>query len=537
MYPEGPSTVPVLTVAEVLAQQDKSGLGLTPALIKLYLVLTPAALVVCATNGVDGSILTGLQGIDEWKNQFGNPNGVLLGIISAAYALGAITSTFFSPIISDRFGRRWSIFAGSIINMIGVVLQSVSTSIGLFIGARVVIGFGISLALTAAPVLITELAHPRHRVFLVAMYNCNFNLGAVLAAWVAYGSVHIPNSWAWRLPVLFQVIPALTQTSAIWFLDESPRWLCYKDRGDEAFAILVKHHGEGDPDHPLPIAEYHEMCEALRQEKGIKGKGLRLFLQTPANRKRLFILVSLAVFGQWSGTGLISYYLTKILSSIGIEGQQEQTRLNGIVTTVNYVTAVIAVLSATKVGRRVLFVQGGIFMWLSCVGFTTAIAVYTETGSVAASRASIGLIFIFNTAYNFCLTPMIYLYSTEILPYRLRAMGLSISVFSTKASLFFSQFVNPIGMASLGWKFYLVYVVWVAVEVLTMYFVYPETTGHSLETMPRVFGEHVLEGSKDNILTINEADLVEVGGSAKGMNKSSAYAEQVEDTGAHAGRE
>ncbi|RFU27496.1 hypothetical protein B7463_g8846, partial [Scytalidium lignicola] len=525
------TTVPALTVSEVLSQQDKSGLGLTPALIKLYLVLTPATLVVCATNGYDGSVLTGLQGIDRWKNQFGNPSGALLGITSAAYALGAIASTFFSSIISDRVGRRWGIFVGSIIMMIGVVLQTVSTSIGLFIGGRIVVGFGISIALAAGPVLISELAHPRHRVFFAAMYNTSFNFGAVLAAWVAYGSVSIPNSWAWRLPSLFQAAPALIQTCAIWFLDESPRWLCYKDRGGEAFAILVKHHGEGDPNHPLPIAEYHEMYVALQQEKETKHKGPRLFLQTPANRKRLFILVFLAVFNQWSGLGLISYYLTKILSSIGIEGQQEQTRLNGIVTTFSYITAVMAVIFATKVGRRVLFVGGGICMWLTLVGFTTSIAVYTEQGTVGSSRASLGFIFIFTAAYNFCFSPMVYLYSTEILPYRLRAMGLSISVFSTKASLFFNQFVNPIGLNSLGWKYYLVYVVWVAIEVLTMFFVFPETRGHSLETMPEVFGEHILDMMEDKILTNNEADLVEVGGGAKEMSKTSAHIEQVEDTG------
>lgn len=360
------------------------------------------------------------------------------------------------------------------------------------------------------------------------MYNTSFNFGAVIAAWVAYGSVSIPSAWAWRLPSLFQAAPALIQTVAIYFLDESPRWLCYKDRGEEAFAILVKHHGEGDPSHPLPIAEYHEMTVALHQEKEVKHRGPRLFFETKGNRKRLFILITLATFNQWSGLGLISYYLTKILSSIGIEGQEEQTRLNGIVTTFSYITAVMAVCVATRVGRRVMFVRGGIAMWLTLVGFTTSLAVYTEKGTVGSSRASLGFIFIFTAAYNFCFCPMVYLYSTEILPYRLRAMGLSISVFATKASLFFNQFVNPIGLGSLGWKYYLVYVVWDAIEVLTMYLVYPETTGHSLETMPEVFGEHVLDSMEDNIF--NEADMVEVGSSGKG-NKATSYAEQIEDTG------
>ena len=86
-------------------------------------------------------------------------------------------------------------------------------------------------------------------------------------------------------------------------------------------------------------------------------------------------------------------------------------------------------------------------------------------------------------------------------------------------------------MTSLGWKYYLVYVAWIAIEVLTMYFVYPETRGHSLETMPEVFGEHVLNSSEDKILTSNEADLVEAGGSTRGLDKISAYINQVEDIG------
>lgn len=527
MDPNMPSTIPALTVSEVLAQQNEKGLGLTPALIRLYLVLAPATLVVCATNGFDGSVLNALQGIDRWKNEFNDPKGALLGITSAAYALGAIGSTPFSAIVSDRFGRRWSLFIGSLIMILGVILQSVSKSIGLFIGGRVVIGFGISLALTAAPILLAELAHPRHRVFFSAMYNCSFALGAVLAAWVAYGSVNIQSSWAWRLPTLFQAGPALIQTSAIWFLDESPRWLCYKDRGEEAFAILVKHHGNGDPSHPLPIAEYYEMCQALQQEKETKHRGLRLFIQTRENRKRLFILISLAVFGQWSGTGLISYYLPKILESIGITGQQEQTRLNGIVTTVNYATSLCAVVFATKVGRRVLFVGGGTFMWLALVGFATSVAVYNQHKSSSAGSASLGFIFIFNTGYNFCLIPTLYLYSTEILPYRLRAMGLSISVFSTKASLFFNQFVNPIGLANIGWKYYFVYVGWVAVEVLIMYFYFPETKGHSLETMPEVFGEHVLDKTVTKVLSNDDVNVVEMGGNSKSFDMP-GHVEHVE---------
>ncbi|KAM0279984.1 hypothetical protein ACHAQH_004313 [Verticillium albo-atrum] len=121
--------------------------------------------------------------------------------------------------------------------IIGVIMQCAGTSIGLFIGGRFVVGFGITLALAAAPILISELAHPRHRVFFGSLYNTSFYLGSLLAGSTTFGSYRIPNAWAWRLPTLFQAAPAVLQVTFVFFLDESPRWLYYKDRGEEAYRM------------------------------------------------------------------------------------------------------------------------------------------------------------------------------------------------------------------------------------------------------------------------------------------------------------
>ncbi|KAH8679289.1 general substrate transporter [Ilyonectria robusta] len=460
-----PTTRPALSVAEILAADKRSAFSLSPSLVYLYAILAPACLVVCATNGYDGSVLTALQGVAAWNEQFGTPKGALLGFTSAAYPLGAILSTPFSAIISDRFGRRWSILLGSFIMIIGVIIQCVSKSIGLFIGGRVVVGFGITLALAAAPILISELAHPRHRAG-----------------------------------------PAVLQMTFVWFLDESPRWLCYKSRGEEAFNILVKHHSNGDRTDTLVVAEYFEMNEALQAEREVESAGLKLFLATPANRRRLAILITIAVFGQWSGNGLVSYYLTKILTSIGITTQREQTMLTGTISTVNYATALMAAILATKIGRRKMFVGGAIAMWLTFSALTASIAVYNNTGSKAASQSALGFIFIYYASFNICLNPLLFLYPTEILPFRLRAMGLSIMVFSTKAASFFNQFVNPIGMDSLGWKYYLVYVGWLVVEIFVFYFLYPETKGYTLENIQEAFGEKLERQRADVESIYNEME-------------------------------
>jgi Na+/glutamate symporter len=47
--------------------------------------------------------------------------------------------------------------------------------------------------------------------------------------------------------------------------------------------------------------------------------------------------------------------------------------------------------------------------------------------------------------------------------------------------------VNPIALAALGWKYYIVFVVVVILYCLTAYFLYPETKGYTLEEMAVIF--------------------------------------------------
>ncbi|TLS30195.1 hypothetical protein PpBr36_03256 [Pyricularia pennisetigena] len=60
-----------------------------------------------------------------------------------------------------------------------------------------------------------------------------------------------------------------------------------------------------------------------------------------------------------------------------------------------------------------------------------------------------------------------------------------------KTASVFNQFVNPMGMDGLGWKFYLVYCCWLLVEITVFYLLYPETKGYTLERMQEVFGDDV----------------------------------------------
>ena len=51
-------------------------------------------------------------------------------------------------------------------------------------------------------------------------------------------------------------------------------------------------------------------------------------------------------------------------------------------------------------------------------------------------------------------TPLIVAYTVEILPYNIRAKGFVVFNFAISLSLIFNQYVNPVALDTIGWKYY-----------------------------------------------------------------------------------
>jgi hypothetical protein len=96
----------------------------------------------------------------------------------------------------------------------------------------------------------------------------------------------------------------------------------------------------------------------------------------------------------------------------------------------------------------------------------------------------------------------------EILPYNLRARGLTLYNFFVALALIFNQYVNPIGVTNSGWKFYITYDVWLLFELIVVYFLFVETGGLSLEETAAILdGKEVQEALAENVARNTEKTL------------------------------
>ncbi|KAF2669590.1 hexose transporter protein [Microthyrium microscopicum] len=469
------------------------------ALRKTY-VLLMLVVLTSATNGYDGSMVNGLQSLKPWVDYF-HPSSSQLGLLNAIMPIGSLVAIPFVPYAADLAGRRMGIFIGCVIifanksRLIGVTLQAISINLQMFIAARFLIGFGVAIAHGASPLLITELAHPQDRAVFTTIYNTTWYFGSIIAAWLTRGTESVPNNWSWRIPSLVQALPSIIQVCAVWFVPESPRWHIDKGRPDEALKTLATVHANGNYDDEVVVLEYEEIKETIRMEQESKQTNWSELWRTKGNRHRLVILATAGIFSQWSGNGLVSYYMAPVLKSIGITDSKTQLNINGILQIFNFIVAVTMCFFVDKLGRRKLFLVSTAGMLGTFIVWTICAQQQEVKKSKAAGNAVVAMIFIFYMFYNIAWSGLLVGYTVEILPYSIRAKGMTVVWLCVDIALFFNSYVNPIALEAIHWKYYIVFCVWLTIELFVVWWFYIETRNTPLEEITKHFdGEDAVVG-------------------------------------------
>jgi len=201
----------------------------------------------------------------------------------------------------------------------------------------------------------------------------------------------------------------------------------------------------------------------------------------------MLLIVAIAWFSQWSGNGLVSFYLNQVFDSIGITNPTIQLLINGILAIWNLFWAVLAAILVERMGRRLLFNLSTVGMLIFFTMQTVCSAQFAIKGTEAAAHAVIAFIFLFYAAYDIAFTPLIISYTVEILPYSIRAKGFNVFNITVSVALIFNQYVNPIALSAIAWKYYIVYVCWIAFEMVFLWYFVIETKNRTLEETAALF--------------------------------------------------
>ena len=212
--------------------------------------------------------------------------------------------------------------------------------------------------------------------------------------------------WAWRIPSLLQAAASVLQICMVFALPESPRWLVEQGREDQAARVLVKYHANGNENDPIVALELAEIAQAIYMDRQIHATtSYKTLISNHANRYRTAIIIAIGFFSQWSGNGLISYYLSLILTSIGYTDSQDQLMINGVLQAYNLVLGIAFAFIINRFRRRTLWLFSTSGIFVTFVAWTICEALYemsNDSGSpnLAAGRAVLGLIFIYNFFFN-----------------------------------------------------------------------------------------------------------------------------------------
>jgi Na+/melibiose symporter-like transporter len=334
-----------------------------------------------------------------------------------------------------------------------------------------------------------------------------------VASWSCYGTNHIQSDWAWRIPYIIQLVcPTIVFTLVWFFLPESPRWLWANGQQERARNILIKLHGGGNPDSALVQLEINEMQELLEAEAEIANKNwnYKILWNNRPNRLRMWLLILVAVFANFIGGSVISYYLPVMVEGIGITSTSDQLLINGINTIVGFVAGLFGSFFVDKFGRRPLFLWGTFLTGLVYIPITVLAArgeAYEE-GKVPLPQAYafIAMVFSYGIFWGFCWTPLQALYPAEILNNEIRAKGMGVKGLLTGLSSFINTYGTSVSLNQIGWKTYIIFLVLHFIHNGMMWYSCVETKGRTLEEIDEIFNDpKPVKRSKQKTRIITEA--------------------------------
>ncbi|MGK2880655.1 MAG: MFS transporter [Mycobacterium sp.] len=223
--------------------------GLTAALDRIGFGRVQATLIILLMAGLFFDSLeqnsTGAMGT-LLKESFGIDNAELT-MINTATVLGGLAGRIIGGYIADRWGRRMALSLNLLVYTLGGLISAVAVNYEMLLASRFVVGIGLGGEFTVGLAILAEIVATRHRGTLLATLNISSggigNIASFGFFWLVLGPLNgalggNDSSWRWTYVIL--AVPAVLVVFFRRYLPESPRFLLSKGRVDDANQVLTR---------------------------------------------------------------------------------------------------------------------------------------------------------------------------------------------------------------------------------------------------------------------------------------------------------
>ncbi|EIT82272.1 putative transporter [Aspergillus oryzae 100-8] len=408
----------------------------------------------------------------------GDANTQAAGV--AIYQIGCWMGSLVILAYGERWGRKSSTFWGSLIMIIGTIMQAACFDYGLFVAGRVVGGIGNGMVTSTIPTWQSECARPHQRGVLIMLSGALISAGVMIAYWVDYGFYFLTGSVRWRFPLMFQSFFTIIVMIGLLYLPDSPRWLTMQGRHAEARDVTAR---------------------LVGKSRGGSFKYRELLTNGPSqNLRRSTLAMVSQFFQQMCGINLVTYYATAIFeNSLGF-GPEMARLLAACNGTEYFMASLIALPLIERTGRRKLMIIGafGMMVSMAILAGTVSTGEIMENGAPKLETqygvTATVFLFVFNSFFAIGWLGMTWLYPAEITNLRIRIQANALSTSSNWMSNFLIVMITPPAFANLGYQTYIIFAVFNAALIPCVYLFFPETKGRTLEELDVVFASANAQG-------------------------------------------
>ncbi|KAJ4417807.1 hypothetical protein N0V82_005973 [Gnomoniopsis sp. IMI 355080] len=441
--------------------------------------------------GYDLSVIAGVVAADSFASSFLQQDGdARSGTVVALFTAGCFVGAGLSP-FTGPLGRRGTIFLASCIFVAGGIIQTAAVVISMLYIGRLVAGIGVGFLVMIIPIFQAEISHRKIRGKITTLQQLFSAIGQIVASWTAYGCyvtwTGTGDSRQWRIPLAIQIAPALILGSMIYLFPESPRWLCDHDRAEEGLRVLAHLHAHDDIN-DLYVREEFDLIQAQIAEEHTRKKVSYLDLVRPWGNLRRTIIVCMIQAGcQMTGISAIQYFSPQIFRQIGIP-TSTTLLLTGVNAVIGLAGTSICILTIDSIGRRPLEIYGAGIMCVTFLINAIIIKLFPASSpNTAAHWTFVALTWLFNFVFFISSGPLSWAIPAELFGTAMRLKGVSVGgmtsfVFNTMIGQ-----ITPIAVASIGWKYYIVFIVCNLTNGIFFWAFLPETKGLNLEDMDELF--------------------------------------------------